>query len=88
MNNIGLISNIKLPRQVGDTVEINETFELSNIIVISGTIDLGFMIFDENGTMGVCTEYIRDLNGYPVYTFRTTTLNTEIDINSILSQSY
>lgn len=85
-NNVGIISSpTKLPRVIGDTLQITDP---SSINAITGAIDLGFIAFDTDGTMGVCTTFSRDENDNPIYTFRTTSLNTEIDITYLLNQDY
>ena len=83
-NNIG-VTNTLLSRTIGDSTTINGA---STITAVSGFIDVGFMVFDTNGTVGICTSFTYDANDQPVYVFRTCTLNTEIDIQSILGQSY
>ena len=86
MNNVGLIGlPTKLSRIIGEITRITDP---SVINAITGTVDLGFMAFDTDGTMGVCTDFSRDENENPIYTFRTTSLNTEIDITYLLSQDY
>lgn len=83
-NNIGTISTL-LPRVIGETVTVTN----GNLITaVSGYADTGFIAFDNDGTMGVCTSFTRDQNDEPVYVFRTCSLNTEIDVQSILGQSY
>lgn len=85
-NNIGVVgSTVKFPRVIGGTLNITDP---SVLTAVSGEVDLGFMAFDSDGTMGICTAFTRDQGGNPTYTFRTSSLNTEIDIQSILSQSY
>lgn len=84
VNNIGTIS-ITLPRTIGNTTTVTNG---AAITAVSGFVDVGFIAFDNNGTMGICTSFTRDLQNNPVYVFRTCTLNTEIDIQNILSQSY
>ena len=86
-NNVGITSE-KLPRIIGETMDFDTTSEVSSITLITGELDLGCIIFDEDGTMGVCSGFRRDENDNPIYTIRTTTLNTEIDVSEILSQSY
>ena len=86
-NNIGITTET-LPRTIGQTVEFDTTGEWNSITMISGQLDLGAIIFDEDGTMGVCSEFTRDENNNPIYTVRTTTLNTQIDIQAILGKSY
>lgn len=83
-NNIGVTSTI-LARTIGDITTITNA---STITAISGYVDIGFMVFDNDGTMGICTSFTRDQDDNPNYVFRTCSLNTEIDIQSILLQSY
>lgn len=83
-NNIGVTSTT-LSRTIGNTTTINGA---GTITALSGYIDVGFMVFDNDGTMGICTSFTRDANEQPVYVFRTCSLNTEIDVQNILSQSY
>lgn len=83
-NNIGTIGT-KLSRTIGDTTTVTDG---SLITAVSGFTDVGFIAFDNDGTMGVCTSFTRDESDNPIYTFRTCTLNTEIDTQSILSESY
>lgn len=86
-NNIG-VTNIKLPRTIGDTIDFDTTDEYSSVTMITGDLDLGAIIFDDDGTMGVCSKFSRDDSQNPIYTIRTSTINTQIDIQKILSQSY
>lgn len=86
-NNIG-ITTLKLPRVIGETVEYDTTEEWTSVTMITGELDLGCIIFDNDGTMGVCSAFNRDSNNNPIYTIKTTTLNTQIDITNILSKSY
>lgn len=83
-NNIGTIS-VSLSRTIGNTISITNA---SQITILSGYADVGFIAFDNNGTMGVCTSFTRDQGGTPTYVFRTCSLDTDIDIQNILSQSY
>ena len=83
-NNIGITSTT-LSRTIGNNTTINGA---STITTLSGYVDIGFMVFDNDGTMGICTSFTRDQNDQPVYVFRTCSLNTEIDIQNILGQSY
>jgi hypothetical protein len=83
-NNIGTIST-KLSRTIGDTITVTDG---SLITAVSGFADVGFMAFDNDGTMGVCTSFTRDESDNPIYIFRTCSLNTEIDTQNILSESY
>lgn len=86
-NNIGITTE-NLPRVIGQTMDFDTTGEWNSITMISGQLDLGAIIFDENGTMGVCSNFSRDDNNNPIYTIRTTTLDTQIDIQTILGKSY
>ena len=83
-NNVGTVGTL-LSRTIGQTTTITDA---SNINAISGFADVGFIAFDSNGTMGVCTSFTRDAQDNPTYVFRTCSLNTEIDIQDILSESY
>ena len=83
-NNIG-VTSATLSRTIGNSTTINNA---ANITAISGYVDVGFMVFDSDGTLGICTSFTRDANDQPIYAFRTCSLNTEIDIQSMLSQSY
>lgn len=86
-NNIG-VTTIKLPRVIGETVDFDTTDEWTSVTMITGQLDLGCIVFDDNGTMGVCSGFKRDDNNNPIYTIRTSSLNTEIDVQNILSQEY
>ena len=83
-NNIGTVSTT-LSRTIGNTISITNS---ADITATSGYVDVGFIAFDNTGTMGVCTSFTRNQQGDPTYVFRTCSLNTEIDIQNILSQSY
>lgn len=83
-NNIGTISTT-LSRTIGNTITVTNS---SQITALSGFVDVGFIAFDNDGTMGVCTSFTRDAQDNPIYVFRTCSLDTEIDIQAILSRSY
>lgn len=83
-NNIGTISTT-LPRKIGDTIVVTDG---SLITSVSGFADVGFIAFDNDGTMGICTSFEHDTEDNPIYVFRTCSLNTEIDIQSILAENY
>ncbi len=83
-NDVGTVSTT-LSRTIGSTTTITDA---TNITAISGYVDVGFIVFDNDGTMGVCTSFTRDSNDQPIYVFRTCSLNTEIDIQAILARSY
>ena len=83
-NNIGTIKST-LPRVIGNSITVTDG---SLITTVSGYADIGFIAFDDDGTMGVCTSFTRDESDNPIYTFRTCSLNTEIDIQSMLGQDY
>ena len=88
MANNGGITTENLPRTIGQTMDFDTTGEWNSITMISGQLDLGAIIFDENGTMGVCSNFTRDENNNPIYTIRTMTLDTQIDVQAILGKSY
>lgn len=83
-NNIGTVSST-LSRVIGGSTVITDG---SAINAVSGFADVGFIAFDNDGTMGICTSFARDEADNPIYTFRTCTLNTEIDIQSVLGENY
>lgn len=86
-NNIGVTSKT-LPRIIGNTVDFDTTDEWSSITMITGELDLGAIVFDSDGTMGVCSQFTRNDEQNPIYTIKTMTLNTQIDIEAILGKSY
>ena len=86
-NNIG-VTSLKLPRVIGETVDFDISSEWDSVTMITGDLDLGCMIFDNDGTLSICTNFTRDDNDNPIYTLRTSSLNTEIDIQSMLSKNY
>lgn len=86
-NNIG-VTTLTLPRVIGQTIDFDTTDEWTSVTMITGELDLGCIVFDGDGTMGVCSGFKRDDNDNPIYTIRTSTLNTQIDVTNILSQSY
>lgn len=86
-NNIGT-TNQTLPRVIGETMDFDTPLELSSITILSGELSLGFLLFDDNGTMAVCSKIIVGDTGDPTYTFKTSTKDTEIDIHNILLGSY
>ena len=83
-NNVGIVSTT-LSRTIGGTTTVNNA---ANINALSGFADVGFIAFDNTGTMGVCTSFTRDENDNPIYVFRTCSLDAEVDIQNILGQSY
>lgn len=83
-NNIGTTS-ATLSRTIGNTTTITDALTVN---AVSGFVDVGFIVFDTNGTMGVCTSFTRDEHDNPIYVFRTCSLNTEIDIQSVLNEEY
>lgn len=87
VNNTGTTSST-LPRTIGEIMEFDQPLELASIAIISGELGPGFLLFDDNGTMSVCIEVTSDDEGNLNYKFMTTTLDTEIDIQNALSQSY
>ena len=61
--------------------------KLSRTIGDTTTVTDGSLITAVSG-FAVCTSFTRDGNDNPIYTFRTCSLNTEIDIQSVLGQDY
>jgi hypothetical protein len=86
-NNIGITTET-LPRVIGQTMDFDTTGEWSSITMITGQLDLGAILFDEDGTMGVCSSFTRDENENPIYTIKTMTLDNQIDVQAILGKRY
>ena len=84
-NNVGMI-NIELIRQVGQDTPVVLSDNVY-INVMSGQLGIGFFVYDKNGTMAICTD-ISTINEQLTYTFKTVTLNTEIDITALLTRGY
>lgn len=83
-NNVGWITE-KLPRIIGEEITITSPDKFD---IISGEPDVGFIVYDDDGTIGICSQFTRDESGNPSYKIKTTSLNTEIDIQNILSKNY
>lgn len=78
VNNVGKTTRI-LNTNLGST----NTFESDNsITIIAGELGLGCLLFDEEGTLGVISNYTDNTN------FIVTTYALSIDIPTILSISY
>ena len=78
VNNVGKTTRI-LNTNLGST----NTFESnSSITIIAGELGLGCLLFDEEGTLGVISNYTSNTN------FIVTTYALSIDIPTILSISY
>ncbi len=86
-NNIGTTIRT-FSRTIGGTTIIPDPLNESLISMISGQLGIGAMIFDETGTMGICTAFTLNANQRYDYSFRTSSLNTEVDIQTLLGQSY
>ena len=86
-NNIGTTTQT-FSRTIGDTTIISDPLNESLISMISGQLGIGAMIFDGTGTMGICTAFSLNANQRYDYSFRTSSLNTEIDIHALLGKSY
>lgn len=87
VNSIG-VTTTKLPRIIGQTIDLDTNEEWNSVTMISGQFDLGSIIFDEDGTMGICSSFTTDENNNPIYTVRTCTLDTQIDVQAILGKRY
>lgn len=87
VNNIGTITET-LSRTIGDTISVTDPLNTSKISMITGQLDIGVIVTDSNGTIGVVISYSTDANNKLVYTIRTASINTEIDIQEILNQDY
>lgn len=78
VNHVGKTTQT-LSTNLGETTPFIST---DTIVVISGEVGLGFLLFDVNGTLGVVTEYTDATN------FMVTTHALSIDIEKILNLSY
>lgn len=83
-NNVGM-TVVKLPRTIGETITVTNGDVFDRI---SGEVDIGFIAYDDDGTMGVCTKFDRDEAGNPTYELKTVSKDTEIDIQTILNKRY
>ena len=83
-NNVGTVST-NLSRTIGETTTITDA---TSITAVAGFVDVGFIGFDNKGTIGICTSFTRDTQDRPTYIFKTCSLDTQIDIDYILSQPY
>jgi len=86
-NNIGTTTQT-LSRTLGNETVISDPLNEGLISMMSGQLGIGAMIFDGNGTMGICTAFTLNQEQKYDYSFRTSSLNTEIDIQTLLGQSY
>lgn len=86
-NNIGVTTQV-LSRTIGGQTVISDPLNEGTINMMAGQLGVGAMIFDGNGTMGICTAFSLNVNQRYDYSFRTSSLNTEIDIQTILGRSY
>lgn len=86
-NNVGVTTQT-FNRTIGGTTSIIDPLNQGLITMMAGQLGVGAMIFDGNGTMGICTAFALDENQRYSYSFRTSSLNTEIDIQTLLGRSY
>ena len=86
-NNIGTTTQT-LGRTIGSQTIISDPLNESRISMMSGQLGIGAMIFDGSGTMGICTAFTLNANQRYDYSFRTSSLNNEIDVQTMLSLSY
>ena len=87
VNNIGTTTET-LSRTIGNTISVTDPLNTNKISMITGQLDIGVILTDSNGTIGIVISYTTDTNNKLVYTIRTTSINTEIDVQEILSESY
>lgn len=87
VNNIGTTTET-LSRTIGNTISVTDPLNTNKISMITGQLDIGVILTDSNGTIGIVISYTTDANNKLVYTIRTTSINTEIDVQEILSESY
>ena len=87
VNNIGTTSTV-LPIIIGEIKEFATSESIATIAISSGELGLGFLLFDSDGTMSVCTKITADEEGNPSYTFTTSSISADAVIKNALSESY
>lgn len=85
-NNSGTTSEV-LTKTLGATQDFDKD-NVDTITLISGELGLGFILFDKDGTMAICSELDEDDEGNPIYRFVISALSAETLINLLLGQSY
>lgn len=86
-NNIGVTTQT-FNRTIGGTTSITDPLNQGLITMMAGQLGVGAMIFDGDGTMGICTAFTLNENQKYDYSFRTSSLNNEVDVQAILGRSY
>ncbi len=86
-NNIGVTTQT-FNRTIGGTTSITDPLNQGLITMMAGQLGVGAMIFDGDGTMGICTAFVLNENQKYDYSFRTSSLNNEVDVQAILGRSY
>ena len=79
VNNIGRTTKT-LNVNLGNTTSFTPS---DNLTIITGTVGVGFLIFDSDGTLGVITTYTDSQSNFVV-----TTYALSIDVQTILGLSY
>lgn len=78
VNNIGKTTQI-LKTNLGETIKLSS----NDIELITGELGTGLLVFDENGTLGVISNF-----NSPEEEFSITTYALSLDIQKILNLSY
>lgn len=79
VNNIGKTTKT-LNTSLGGTTSFTPS---DNLTIMTGTVGVGFLIFDSDGTLGVITTYVDAETNFTV-----TTYALSIDVATILGLSY
>ena len=87
INNIGS-TTLTLSTTIGNTTEAIDPINTSAITMISGELAVGAIITDTNGTIASVISYRVNDNQNYVYTLRTISAYTEIDVETVLKAEY
>lgn len=77
VNNIGYTTKT-LSKVIGEINIFSTVEDLNSIGTISGNLGLGYIIFDADGTMAVCTNVRIEEN--PIYEFKTSSISGEVTV--------
>ena len=87
INNIGS-TTITLSTTIGDTTDATDPINTSAIVMIAGELTVGAIITDTSGTVATVISYRLNDNQNYVYTLKTISTYTEIDVESVLNAEY
>lgn len=79
VNNIGYTTT-KLTQTIGDMTTFGTTDTIATIGTISGNLGIGYILFDDLGTIAVCTSVDNTSFDNPIYSFKTSSVSGEVTI--------